>query len=854
METQYYCKNPKRLQEVKKHPTLNAIDYLEVLDSLAPVSAYALRQRILLVHCVKPITGISKANVRIEGGVRRAVNVTNVWVASTAGSPITLSSDILDNDDPENVLIVKTDSIGDFSTYKLKLVRSAVSDEQPDGFDPILSQIEFSFKVECPSDFDCRPAQTVPMPKYDEPRIDYMAKDYASFRRLLLDRLSTIMPDWKERNTADTGVALVEALAYVGDYLSYYQDAVANEAYLGTARKRVSVRRHAKLIDYPMHEGCNARVWAQLQSGSGDIFVEKGLQLMTGLDGFTTRITPDSTEYDKAIARQPEVFETMHDIVICAPHNEIKLYTWGDEDCCLPMGSTKATLLDDSSNRLKLRVGDVLILEEIRSSETGLTADKNPAKRHAVRLTKVYPEAELVEKSDGTYDLELKEDSGVPQSKTDPLNGKYIVDIEWAQEDALPFSLCLEDVVDPNEEEEGQQPVSIVRGNIVLAEHGRTLGAGKGGIADTPEQLPVVGEGRYRPDLKETGITHSVAYNDTTARRQPAARMLEQAPRQAVARITLYDSDSNDWHAVPDLLESGEFDQDFVAEIEEDGKAYLRFGDGALGEKPREDTQFNAVYRIGNGRSGNVGAEAIIHIVTSDDGIASVYNPMPAKGGTDAESIEEVRNYAPQAFRTQKRAVTTDDYAAVAMMHPEVQKAVATLRWTGSWHAMFITIDRKNNLPVDDSFEAELVDFINMFRLAGHDLEIEPPIFVPLDIIMTVCVHENYFRDKVKQALLETFSSGDLPGGKRGFFHPDNFTFGQPVYLSQVINTAMQVPGVKGVDLSGDADKFQRWGESAHDEIADGMISMDRLEIARLDNNPSAPENGKIEFTMEGGL
>lgn len=860
METPYYCKYPKRLQGVKKHPTLSAIDYLEVLDSLATLSlAEGLRQRILFVHCVKPITGITASNVRIEGGVRRTVNVVKVSVSaeltdSLKDLPAKDRTIMLDNDAPEKVLIVETDAVGDFSLYTLKLVQSATSSEPPTGFDPILSQIEFSFKVECPSDFDCLTTAASQIPKYDEPQIDYLAKDYASFRRLLLDRLSTIMPDWKERNAADTGIALTEALAYVGDYLSYYQDAVANESYLGTARKRVSVRRHAKLIDYPMHEGCNTRVWVQLQSGSGDIYIEKDTQLMTRLPGFNTRITPNSAGYDKAINQHPEVFETMHNAVINDAHNEIKFYIWEDEDCCLPIGATKATLLDDPLNRLKLRKGDVLIFEEIRNSETGLTADKNPNHRHAVRLTKVYPEADLVKESDGTFGLELKQEGGMEQQKTDPLNGKLIVDIEWSQEDALPFSLCLEEVIDPNEESAEKQPVSIALGNIVLAEHGRTLGAKKGGASDTPGKLPTVSEDRYRPTLKETNITHSVAYDDNEARKLPASQILEQDPKQAIATVTLYDQEENEWHAVPDLLESGEFDRDFVVEMEDDGTARLRFGDDALGEAPNEGTKFGAVYRIGNGHAGNVGTESIVHIVSSDDGIMKVSNLMPAKGGTDVESIEEVRLYAPQAFRTQKRAVTTDDYAAVAMLHPEVQKAVATLRWTGSWHAMFITIDRKNGHEVDDAFEAELVDFVNRFRLAGHDIEIEPPVFVPLDIVMTVCVHKGYFKDKVKQALLETFSSRDLPGGKRGFFHPDNFTFGQPVYLSQVIDTAMQVTGVKWVDLKGEPNRFQRWGEAAHHEVNDGQIAMERLEIARLDNNPSAPENGKIEFIMEGGL
>ncbi len=33
---------------------------------------------------------------------------------------------------------------------------------------------------------------------------------------------------------------------------------------LGTARRRVSVRRHARLVDYFMHEGCNARMWVHI--------------------------------------------------------------------------------------------------------------------------------------------------------------------------------------------------------------------------------------------------------------------------------------------------------------------------------------------------------------------------------------------------------------------------------------------------------------------------------------------------------------------------------------------------------------------------------------------------------------
>jgi predicted phage baseplate assembly protein len=407
--------------------------------------------------------------------------------------------------------------------------------------------------------------------------------------------------------------------------------------------------------------------------------------------------------------------------------------------------------------------------------------------------------------------------------------------------------------MDPDQPHSVKQPVTVIRGNIVLAEHGRSLTVARDDKDLVFKKIPQSG-GRYRLALRATEITHSSKYIDTDARKLPVVRILQQDPREAVARITLHDENHDDWLAAPDLLDSGEFTREFVTEIEPNVQAVLRFGDGILGRIPNNETQFTATYIVGNGHAGNVGADSIYHIITSDDGISGVRNPLPASGGTDPESIEEVRQYAPQAFRTQKRAVTAEDYASVAMLHTEVQKAVATLRWTGSWHTLFITIDRKHGRDVDEVFKAQLIEFINQYRLAGHDLEIDPPIYVPLDIKMTVCVKDGYFKDRIKKALLETFSVVDLSGGKTGFFHPDNFTFGQPVYLSRVIDAAMQVPGVKWVDLSGESDCFQRWGETAHDELEDGLITIGRLEIARLDNDPNDPENGKIEFIMKGGL
>jgi hypothetical protein len=209
-----------------------------------------------------------------------------------------------------------------------------------------------------------------------------------------------------------------------------------------------------------------------------------------------------------------------------------------------------------------------------------------------------------------------------------------------------------------------------------------------------------------------------------------------------------------------------------------------------------------------------------------------------------------VRLYAPQAFRSQERAVTEADYTEIAKRHPGIQKAIATIRWTGSWYTVFVTIDRKDGREVDPDFKKEILIFFERYRLAGYDIEINGPIYVPLEIAIDVCVKPGYFRGNVELSLLLTFSNHELANGRRGFFHPDNFTFNQPLFLSHIYEAAMEVAGVASVAVT----KFQRWGKLSAGEIDKGIIAPGKLEIIRLDNDPNFQENGKISFNMEGGL
>jgi hypothetical protein len=807
VRTQLYCPENAR-RSLVLGTSVNGIDYLEVLPS----------KRTLLVHCFWTAQGLDEGNVLIEGGVRVS-NVRVEWALPAddvvTGGP---AGDRLPPEDQAvidgpiargSALVVRTDSSGDFSTYVFRLVESHASPETPPpGFDQLLSDVAFSFKVDCPSEFDCRPEDTCEEPTWPSPQIDYLAKDYASFRRLLFDRLAIVMPNWRERNAADVLVAIVELLAYAGDYLSYYQDAAATEAYLGTARRRTSVRRHARLVDYAMHEGASARAWVSIAVGPGadGADVPERTQVLTGELGAPPRIEP--ADVPEAVSKGALVFETVDPIRLRAARNRVRFYTWGDPRCCLPKGATKATLVGPQQ-RLQLRAGDVLVFEELVGPESRHPEDADRTHRHAVRLTKVT--------------------AGFDET---PPERPPIVEVEWHAEDALPFPLCLWELDDG--------PTSIAHGNVVLADHGRTL---------PPEDLGRPREGRrFRPQLDRLGLSFVQRPDERESRKWSATRLGSVDVRKAEADMHVV-IDGERWEPLRELLNADRFATSFVAEMEEDGRATLRFGDGVLGREPTGE-QFSAVYRVGSGSAGNVGVDTLTRLATQLHDIVSVTNPLPGQGGTDPEPLEQVRLYAPQAFRRQQRAVTPADYAMFAERHPEVQRAGATRRWTGSWYTMFVTVDRRGGLAVTPEFEDELRAFLDPFRLAGYDLEIDEPQFVPLDLALTVCVKPGYVRSNVKEALLEVFGTRDLRSGQRGLFHPDKFTFAQPVYLSRVIAAAMSVPGVDWVQVT----RFQRWREPARNELDKGRIDFGRLEIARLDNDPNRPENGKLELVLKGGL
>jgi hypothetical protein len=782
-----FCRERRRAEAIAKG--LNGIDFVDVADD---------RQTLSVYFFLAAPKGIGHRFYRVMGGTHvRDLKVVEVQHAG--------------GDDPEreNCLKIRVDRKGDYSTYRLEAVDRAGGPAP--GFDPLFASIAFTFGRAPGIAIDCAARTEAPQtPPAAEPELNYLSKDFDSFRQLILDRLALNVPAWSETHLPDIGVTLVDLLAYVADQLSYQQDAITTEAYLDTARFRISARRHARLLDYAIQEGCNARTWISLETDAD--------------------LAPSDAWF--GTAGNAAVFEPVTAVNALAAYRQIDFYTWGDTVRSLPAGATRATLCNVPASATTpdptakgplddLIPGRFLLFEEVLGAATGSPLDADPAHRCVVRLTSV-------------------------RSTVDPVYEAPVVEIAWSVEDRLPFELTLS-MLDasgasvPN--------ISIARGNVFLVDHGRTLPA-----AENAGAVPA--SGAFRPKLAQPNLTYRAVPNLDVS----AAAAMTQDPREATAQIvemtsTLAGLQSTSWTARYDLLESAPDDADFVVEMDDERYANLRFGDGILGAQPEPGALFQARYRIGNGTAGNVGAETIVQLNTTSaippGANLVVRNPLAASGGTDPEPLSQIKLLAPQAYNTELvRAVTAADYATLAERNPAVFQAAAVLRWSGARPAVRVAIDPLGTETVSPALLDSVAQELETFRSIGQDLEVVPATYVPIDLALEVMVLPGYARGQVAAALLDAFSNRVLPDGTLGVFHPENLGFGLALSENGLIAAAQAVTGVQTVSvvrLARLLDESQRATPSS------GTLSLGPLEVARLDNDPAAPEHGRFRLHLAGG-
>lgn len=624
--------------------------------------------------------------------------------------------------------------------------------------------------------------------------IDYLAKDYASFVRLMLDRMSATLPEWTERHPADEGIAIVELLAYAADYLSYYQDAIATEAYLGTARSRTSVRRHARLLVYRMYEGCAPRVWLHFDVSS-DGTLREGV-VVTTADGESTVDAPQ--------------FRTLDDGRLYAANNACELYDYGAADFTLRSGATSAALVlpPDGGNDPVLHPGDVVILEQKASPATGREEDADPRLRQAVRL------------------------NATPRTSRDPLSGERYCELTWHERDALAFDLPVARRI--ASDDRTVRRLARALGNNVAADYGAH--------ASSREPLPLVGTERYAPRLRLPDVTFAVPYDAAEAKTEPATAFTDLRAYKAVPQIRLEQRSPGGkverrWTAVRDLLAADANARVFVLEIENDRTVSLRFGDGVHGRRPEAGSQFYATYRVGTEAKKHIGhdvlaaipgvvfpgaAQAALIAHEPIPVIKAVRNPLPPAGGAAPQSIEQVRRAAPAAIRARRRAVIPADFADAAKALPGVRDAGADTIFTGSWETTRLFVQRAAaEGPETPRFLRYVREALESYRLAGTDLAVLPPSYVNVEAELEIAadprVEREALRARVDAAIAHVLGS-------------EAYAFGESVYASSFLAAAMRVSGVRDARMT----RLARAGAPASGGVEPPPVPIGAHEVARV--------------------
>ncbi|MCZ6818166.1 MAG: putative baseplate assembly protein [Calditrichaeota bacterium] len=198
-----------------------------------------------------------------------------------------------------------------------------------------------------------------------QPIIDYVTKDYEGFRQAMLNEIPQLLPNWTDRSESDFGVVLIELFAYVSDILSYYQDRIANEAYLDTATQRRSVVELLRLLNYQIDPGLAAASMIHFDVSADAAVLEADLPYQLKTEG-----VPGETD---------KHFEIVQSFKLRLLNNAIDLTALAE----LPTGLTSVEL-DNTAHGLV--EGDTVYLEQVTTEPDG---SKKTRRSPILRVTNV---------------------------------------------------------------------------------------------------------------------------------------------------------------------------------------------------------------------------------------------------------------------------------------------------------------------------------------------------------------------------------------------------------------------------------------------------------------------------------
>ena len=221
-----------------------------------------------------------------------------------------------------------------------------------------------------------------------------------------------------------------------------------------------------------------------------------------------------------------------------------------------------------------------------------------------------------------------------------------------------------------------------------------------------------------------------------------------------------------------------------------------------MGETPT-NTILTVQYRVGGGPNSNAQAGELTTIADGTTGI-TVTNDEPATGGTDGQTVDEIRNNAKAFFASQNRCVTRQDYQARILNLPAKFGNIAKCyveRIDDSGGLFVSTLSYNQNKQLVQTPELVLrniMTYLNQYRMINDQLDfgftLNDTLFSGYNINFGVKFEVNSDRrvnpSDVKIEVINTI---------KNFFKVERMQFRQSINMNDLQYNILGLEGVIGI-------------------------------------------------------
>jgi len=304
--------------------------------------------------------------------------------------------------------------------------------------------------------------------------------------------------------------------------------------------------------------------------------------------------------------------------------------------------------------------------------------------------------------------------------------------------------------------------------------------------------------------------------------------IIERSPVLAGAGAPVLEVMSDDgwveWEPVEHFAASGPDDRHYVLDavggIVRFGPA-VRLPEGGVAQHGAVPARGMTIrlrgHAVGGGRHGNVAKGAIRTLKSSIPFVSSVQNLESAQGGVDPETIQQAKQRGPILLRTRSRAVTAEDYEAIAL---EAAPELARVRCVtageddvnaGSLRVLIVPaapqeadgrIEFGELVPAEDTLQ-RISDRLGEVRLIGTRVSVEPPSYRGVTVVTRLVARPKADVTRIREEALAALYGylNPISGGPDGTGWP----FGRPVQAGEVFGLLQRI---RGVDMVEDARLF----------------------------------------------